>query len=225
MNNVLLEYMSKRLKKEELKFREAGPVITISRQFGCDATETAVALSAALTKHSPNPWNYITKEILEDSAKKLDVDEKEIAHIFGANEKNFLGDLIISFSKGRYASDSNIKRTLKMVVRKYAEQGNCIIVGRAGCIIARDIPLSLHVRLTAPLDYRIKSVKEELKISEKEALILVNETDKKRELFMSFYKGSIENDDFFDISLNKHKMNEKEILDTIIGLAKSRTLI
>ena len=141
MRNVLLEYMNKRAKKEKSKFKHPGPVITISRQYGCYATTISRDVAKELSEKSPNDWNYITKEILEDAALKLNVKKQEIAHIFGANEKSFLGDLIVSFSKKKYTSDSFIKKTINSVVRKYAEQGNCIIVGRAGCIIAKDIHL------------------------------------------------------------------------------------
>lgn len=225
MDNVFKKYLSKKAKKEEAKVFDPGPVITLSRQFGCFASEPAKTLAERISRKSPNPWCYITKEIIEDSARKLDVSEHEIAHIFGAAEKSFLSDIMVSFSTKSYVSDSLIKKTIQSVVRAYAEQGNCVIVGRAGCTIAKDIKKSLHVRLIAPFEYWKNSIRSRLKISDKEAYKIVHETDKSRDLFMSFFKGALPDDEVFDLILNRAKLMDNEIVRTIESLAKQRGLI
>ena len=223
--NVFAKYLSKKVLKEKAMLFEPGPVITISRQYGCYATTISKILAAKISLNSPIPWDFITKEIIEDSAKKLDVEEEHIAHIFGADEKKFLGDLIVSFSNKKYKRDAVIIRTIRSIVRKYAEQGNCVIVGRAGCIIAEDIEKSLHVRIVAPLEFRINSVKNRMGISEKEAVKNVEETDKKRTLFMKFFKGNKPDDEIFDLMLNREKLSNDEIVETIYRLAQFRNLI
>lgn len=223
--NVFVKYLSKKVLKEKAKIFEPGPVITISRQYGCYATSIAKKLAERISFKSPNPWDYVTKEVIEDSAKKLEVEEQHIAHIFGADEKGFLGDLIVSFSNKKYKSDAVIIRTIRSVVRKYAEQGNCIIVGRAGCIIAEDIEKSLHVRLVAPFNYRLKNVQTRLNLNEKEATQNVLDTDKKRSLFMKFFKGNKPDDQIFDLMLNREKLSDDEIVETIYRLAEFRDLV
>ncbi len=225
MRNVLLEYMNKRAKKEKSEFKNPGPVITISRQFGCFASKLSKESAKILSERSNNEWNYITKEILEDAAKKLDVREQEIAHIFGANEKSFLGDLIVSFSKKKYASDSHIKKTINSVVRKYAEQGNCIIVGRAGCVIANDIPMSIHVRIIAPFDYRVDAVQKMHNLDPDDAYDLAIEIDRKRDLFMKFFKGNKADSEVFDLVLNRSKLSDNEIINLIVKFAELRNFI
>ena len=224
MENVFVKYLSEKVKKEKAKDYEQGPVITISRQFGCFATDLAGKLAKKINSKSFIPWSYLTKEILEESAEKLDVSVHEIAHIFGASEKSFLSDIMLSFSTKSYVSDSLIKKTIQSIVRIYAEHGNCIIVGRAGCIIAKDIKKSLHVRLIAPAEYRKSIVKSLFKMSDDEAYHSVIETDKKRDLFMSFFKGDLPDDEVFDLILNRSKLNDKEIVNTIIALAEQRGL-
>jgi len=157
--------------------------------------------------------------------KKIELEEKDIAHILGADEIGFLGYLIISFSNKKYKSDAVIKKTIQSVVRKYAEQGNCVIVGRAGCIIAADIEKSLHVRLVAPLKYRINANKQKYQISEKEACELVLETDKKRIQFMKFFKDDKPDEEIFDLMLNREKLSDDEITETIFKLAEFRNLV
>ena len=52
--------------------------------------------------------------------------------------------------KDYYKSDLKIRTTIAKVIRKFANEGNAIIVGRGGVAITRDIPLSLHIFLEAP---------------------------------------------------------------------------
>ena len=225
MDNIFIKYLSKKAKKEKAKVFDPGPVITISRQFGCFSTDLARKLAEKISQKSPNAWDYITKEVLEKSAKKLDVSVHEIAHIFGANEKSFLSDIMISFMTKAYKSDSMIKKTIYSVVRAYAEQGNCIIVGRAGCIIAKDIKKALHVRIIAPFEYRKNVIKLELNLSDKKAYNMVVETDKKRDLFMKFFKGNIPDEEIFDVVLSRKKLSDSVIIETIEKLAEFRGLI
>ena len=225
MDNVFIKYLSKKAKKEAAKVFEPGPVITISRQYGCYATNIARNLSDKLSEKSPNAWDYITKEILEEAAQKLDVSVHEIAHIFGADEKSFLSDIMVSFSTKNYKSDSVIKKTIQSVVNTYAEQGNCIIVGRAGCIISKDIQKAIHVRLIASSDYRTNTIKSRFNLSDKEAYNRVIETDKKRDMFMKFFKGDLPDDKIFDLVLNREKLSDAEIIGTIENLAEIRGLV
>ena len=224
MENVFIKYLSKKDQKDEAKVTDPGPVITISRQYGCYATDISKKLAERISKKSPNPWDYITKEILEESAKKLDSNVNKIASIFGASEKSFLSDIVVSFSPKEYISDANIKRTIKSVVRAYAVQGNCVIVGRAGCIIAKDIIKALHVKLIAPFDYRKDYIKKHYNLSDKEAQETLIKTDKKREMFMKFFKGNLPDDKIFDLILNREKLTNEEIISTIEKLAEIRGL-
>ncbi len=225
MDNIFVKYLSKKAKKEEAKVFSPGPIITISRQFGCFGTDTAKKLAEKMSQKSTNAWDYITKEILKESAKKMDVSVHEIAHIFGANEKSFLSDIMVSFMTKAYKSDSMIKRTIYSVVRTYAEQGNCIIVGRAGCIVAKDIKKALHVRIVAPFEYRKEIIKLRFNLSDKKAHKMVVETDKKRDLFMKFFKGDIPDEEVFDVVLSRKKIDDSVIVETIEKLAESCGLV
>jgi len=224
MGNLFLEYMSKATKRRNIEQREKGPVITISRQYGCYATEIAKSLSERLTALSSKQWDYITKEILEESANKLKVSEKEIAHLFGADAKGFFGNLIMSFGGSKYKSESIVINTINNVVRTFCEQGNVVLVGRAGCTIAKSIDLALHVRIIAPFDYRVEAIKKRFQLSEQDAIKKVQEIDKDRKRFMGFFKEERNDDEIFDLFLNRSKMKTEEMVDTIIAAAKSRKL-
>jgi cytidylate kinase len=144
--------------------------------------------------------------------------------VFGADEKTFISDLMISFSGKNYKSDNLIKKTVQKVVRSYAEQGNCIIVGRAGCVIAKDIPKSIHIKLIAPLSYRLDRIKSRFNLTDKQAFEQIKENDKKRDLFMKFFKPDFDNESCFDLILNRAYLTSKEIAETIEHLAVLKNL-
>jgi hypothetical protein len=203
MENIFVKYLSKKVQKEEAKVFEPGPVITISRQYGCYATEIAELLATNLSKRSQHGWDYITKEVLENTAQKLETGKHDIAHLFGADEGTLISDLLISFSGKHYKSDNLIKKTVQKVVRSYAEQGNCVIVGRAGCIIAKDIPKSLHVKITAPFEYRVDRIKNRFNLTDKQASEKVKEIYKKIDQFMKFFKTDFNKETGFDLIINR----------------------
>jgi cytidylate kinase len=217
--------MNRRTVAENNVKTEPGPVITISRQYGSYAAEIAESIALKMTELCNRKWLRVTKEVIEQSAQSLDVNPKEISHIFGGEEKQFLGDIIVSFSKKKYAADSNIIKTIKKIVRNYAEQGDCVIVGRAGCTIAGDIPKSLHFKIIAPLDYRVNSISRRLNLPENEAVKRVQETEKRRDAFMKFFNGDRPDSDIFDTVFNRGRMTTAEIVDSVVALALSRNFV
>lgn len=225
MGNIFLEYMNRRSMHENGPEQELGPVITISRQYGSYAAEIAEGVAAKMGELSKRKWLRVTKEVIEQSAQNLEVNPKEISHIFGGEEKQFLGDIIVSFSKKKYAADSHIIKTIKKIVRNYAEQGDCVIVGRAGCMIAHDIPKSLHFRIISPLEYRVNSISRRLNLSESEAMKRVSETEKRRDSFMKFFKGDKPDAEIFDAIYNRGRMTTDEIVNCIVNLALARNFV
>src|ERR1035437_7665997 len=105
--DALIKYMTARVEEELPIKKESGPVITLSREYGCYASHIACLLNEKLTEiahHDDNQvkWSVISNEILQEAAKSLEVDPTRISHLFGANEKQFLSDLLESFSTKKY---------------------------------------------------------------------------------------------------------------------------
>jgi len=230
MENLFLHYMHERVHREEQETQpEPGPVITISREYGCYGSEIGVKLTERINSISSGitskEWFFVSHQVLHDAAGKLEKKPHEISHIFGAQEKSMFGDLVSIFSKDKYLTDVQIKRTLAQIVRSYSEQGNSIIVGRAGCVLARNIKRSIHIRLMAPFCWRVEVIKTRFSLSSNEAITLVKETDKRRETFMDFFRGNKPDSELFDLILNRSTLTTEEIVDHIYALAKSRGLL
>jgi len=230
IEDTLIKYMTARIEEEHPIKKESGPIITLSREYGCYASHIATLLNEKLTEASQIDtkkvkWNVISNEILLDAAKALEIDPSKISHLFGASEKQFLSDLLESFSTKKYVSDTAIKKAITAIVKSYAEQGNAIIVGRAGCVITKGITKSLHVRLVAPHDWRVRRIQERFNLNEVSARKQVAEFDEKRKTFMSFFRGDKPDAELFDVTFNRAKMTEEEIISSIYNIAQSRHFI
>lgn len=231
MENLFLHYMFEKARREEEHIApEFGPVITISREYGCYGGEIARLLADKINhkikpKSESDEWVFVSHQVLHDASNTMGTEPKEISHIFGAQEKSFLGDLVSLFSKDKYITDSHIKRTISRVVKSYAEQGKAIIVGRAGCVIAKHIEKSIHVKLVAPFSWRVAHIKDRFNITCAEAESKVKETDKRRETFMEFFRGKKPDSELFDLILNRSRLTSEEIANTIFHFAEKRGLV
>lgn len=228
MENLFLHYLHERVRREEEQsVQDPGPVITISRQYGCYGSEIGHLLTERINENKveDEEWVFISHQVLHDASASLETSPHEISHIFGAKEKSIFGDLVSLFSKDKYISDIQIKRTITQIVRSYSEQGKAVIVGRAGCVIAKHITRSVHIKLMAPFCWRVNVIKNRFNLSSSEATEKVKEADKQRETFMEFFRGNKPDSEHFDLILNRSTISSEEIVDYIMTLAISRGLL
>jgi len=226
----LSKYKDEWYKMDASKEIFPGPVVTISRELGCPAKVIACELSTELnkiksSKMKEHEWRWISKEILNESAKRLDVDCKQIEHVFEYKERGVLEDLLMNMSKDYYKSDLKIRTTIAKVIRSFANKGNAIIVGRGGVAITRDIPKSLHVMLEAPLEWRAVRTADKHEMTLEQARNYAQSIDKKRSQFRDYFQGKGNDYTRFDIRINCMTMNTSEIVQIIIGALKARELI
>lgn len=227
-NDYFLKHILEKGFEDSLQTQAPGPVITIAREYGCYSSQIADMLADRLTEvqtNGNNEWHWLSNEILSEAARSLEVDPSQISHIFGAEEKNFLRDIIESFSAKEYVCDAHIKNTIMRVIRKYADKGNVIIVGRAGCVITNHISHALHVKLIAPFEWRVKRIQDRFDISSDAARKRVLEVDEKRKTFMSFYGGDKPDGDLFDAVFNRAHLSEEEIVESIVRLTQLRQFV
>ena len=231
MKNILTNYMRSRMERKTIREMHVdyGPVITISRAYGCPGKIVAQDLALNLNKRlvgSREPhWKWISKEILEESARELKLNKYMIKEAVNANEKGVMDDMIISLAQKFYPSDAKVKKTLAEVIRGFAREGHVIIVGRAGVSLTRSIKKSLHIRLQAPVEWRIKIISERQKISIDEARRKLLEIDYKRDHLREYFEGMKVDDSIFDIIFNYQTMNEEEILESIIRIMELKKMI
>jgi cytidylate kinase len=226
----LIKYMSERLKDDRIKVKECGPVITISREFGCPAKKIAQKLSENLTrkmyvKGTNIEWKYITKEIMSESAKELDLDPSKIQYVFEYEQKGLIDDILSAQSTKYYKSDRKIRNTIGRVVRNMGCEGYVIIVGRGGVAITRDILKSLHIHLEAPLEWRVIRTCAKFNMDPEEAERYILDVDRKRKQFRDYFEGKNTDYTRFDLTFNCMTLSIDEIVNIIVKAVEVRRLI
>lgn len=221
--------MNERIRPEiEKNIETPGPVITISRECGCSGRLFAEKLTERINHKINNQtqnWKWVNKEILCLASKALRINPNQIKDLLKAEDKNFLEEIASSFTTKYYASDSRIKRVIKDVVRHLAVDGNVVIVGRGSEALTQDIQRSLHVKLYAPLRWKVNVISNRNKISEEEAEKLVVKTDKRRLKFVDDYLIKKQDKVVYDIDFNCAKFSQEEIIDMILKAIEIKSLI
>ncbi|NOY36781.1 MAG: cytidylate kinase-like family protein [Chlorobi bacterium] len=225
----ITRYAIERLRERETRKSQAGPVITISREYGCPSKIIAGELTKVIRSESKKKdrtkWHWVSKEILQEAASSLGMTPREIKYVFEYKEHTVFDEILVAQSKRYYHSDKKIRKTISEVIRALGWEGHVIIVGRAGVAITREIEKSLHVRLMAPKRWRTVQVAKNHNISPAEATKLIDEMDTKRRKFMEYYLKSSPGIDLFDIVLNCSTLSVQEIVRFIFLLAEEKKLV
>lgn len=132
-------------------------IITISREFGSGGRELGKRLADELG------FAYFDKEIITAIAEKANLDEKYVERIMS---KGLTPDFSFTFRHTLYYQPNYVlENELKVlslqeqIVKELAQQGDCIMVGRASNIILQEEhPLNLFVY--ANMDFKVQRCQE-----------------------------------------------------------------
>jgi cytidylate kinase len=215
-----MSYLNKRMNETEVVKKSttlvAGPLITISREVGCNGVKLAnIMVNRFNSKYPDTNWRVISKEVFHESAKQLKMEPEQVRKTLLQSERFTFEDILKAFSDKNYKTDLMIIKTLKRVILQIATDGNCIIVGRAGHIIAKAINHALHIRLIAPLEYRINTIMHNNNLSREDAIRFIGQVEKER---MAFRKSIMKKDprtEMFDITINRAAFTDEEIIELI----------
>lgn len=228
MSEIFNDYMSKRLNEinlNDIKTRN-GPVITISRAAGCTSNTISKQLVHLLNEYAgEQKWKVISKEILHDSALELKLNTSKIKTIFEAKNRTLFDEIVQTFISDSYQLEKKMIKTVTNVIHRFGFEGYKIIIGRAGNCICSDIKHSLHIRIDAPLNWRIERVEKTKKISKEEAINCIIQTEKNRTNFRNAVKGKKVESDDYDLTINQASFSETEIINIITTALKQKNII
>lgn len=98
----------------------------------------------------------------------------------GAGSANFYQNNFSQESLFKFQSDA---------IRKAAEKGSCVFLGRCADYVLRDFDNAVNVFITASLDFRIGIVSEHKGISREQALRIIEQKERKRAEYYNYYTG------------------------------------
>ena len=224
MSYDLLSYFEKRVASPGKEHLKPAPFITISRQTGCNGNELALQIIKHL-KLQHSVWRFINKEVLEESAKKLKMEESQIKYVFDTKEKSHIDEILAAFSNRYYKSDRVVRKTITEVLRHDARAGNIIIVGRAGVATTRNLPGGLHIRLIAPYAWRVNALKRRKAFENIDVASFIREHDAKKRKLIEHFAGEKISDIQFDLSFNCETFSKPQLVDMIVKAMEMKKMI
>lgn len=151
-----------------------GVIITIAREHGSSGKQIGKIVSERLGI----PFYY--KEMTALAAEESGLSREFISGL-NRNAPKHLHDLYLSRRVVRHAIEAQYK-----IIYKIAENGSCVIVGRAADYVLRDKENVIRVFIHAPTEYRIGRVMDVYGDSRREAERNIKHSDKAR---ASYYKN------------------------------------
>ena len=165
------------------------PIIVIGRCFGAGGRVIGKKIAERLS------IPYYDNELLMETAKQFGFSKSIFAHADEKRPSIFKRLLTQAYGvQETYNTETLSNETLyqaqSKVIRKIAEQGSCVIVGRTADYILRDFPTLISVFVHAPLEFRAdKIVARGDASSHPEAMELAKRRDKERESYYNYYTG------------------------------------
>jgi len=138
-------------------------VITVSREYGSGGSIIGAKLAARLG------WELLDKALITDVARAANVDprichecDERIDSWFHRLNKRTFGRGVFEGVVAGEVFDSDTMVTLsRKMIEEAADQGNTVIVGRAGQCILQGRTDTFHLFIYAPMDERVRRVREE----------------------------------------------------------------
>ena len=192
-------------------------IINIGRQFGAGGLDVAHELSKRLG--IPAYDKELIQKAAQDSGFSAELFEQ-------SDEKKRLFSLSSIFANGfsdtdNYMSDRGLFKMQSETIRRIAEQGSAIIVGRCSDYILRDMDCVIDVFLTCPAEERAKRVSERAGISLEKAMDMLEKKDRDRAEYYNYYTfGNWGVASTYDICIDSSLLGIDGTADFIIDFAR-----
>ncbi len=227
--NTLLDFVKVKLKEKSAK-KSLGPVVTVSREFGCPGRIVADELAKQLSRRKDSSgriieWEALGKEIISEAAKEMHLSPKLVENFTREKPRGIFGQFFASFSDHYVPNDIDVKKTVANVVRFLAKQGHVVIIGRGGAVLTRDIKDSLHIRLYAPVEWRVKRAMEMEKVNAAEARKMIDAIDRERIYLRNVLAGETTDMSLFDVAFNCQELGVPEIVAASLRILELKKII
>lgn len=166
-------------------------VITIGRQFGSGGHEIGQRVADYFG------IKCYDKELLSRAAKESGFCEEMIQNHDERPTNSFLYNLVMdTYSFGYNASsfvDMPISHKVFLAqfdtIKKIAEEGPCVIVGRCADYALAENPNCVHIFIYGDEDSKAKRIMEKYELSEAKAKDMMNKKDKQRQSYYNYYSS------------------------------------
>ncbi len=192
------------------------PLITLSREKGWGGRPIAHLVAKKLRK----PWKVFHEQIVDEIAKETHLERQLVKEIDESNI-SLIEEVIDDFFGKRYLNLNNYYQNLVKIMTTIGHRGHAIIVGRGANFL---FPYALKVRTICEMKQRIEWMIKYEKISAKEAVERIEESDQKRiEFVKNIYHHDPRKAHHYDLVIRTGKMlSIEDASELIVVMAKRR---
>ncbi len=199
------------------KINNPGPCITISREAGARADVISEKLVAFLQKYYTDnqaPWTIFDKNLIEKVIQDHHLPQS-LSKLMEEEKYSAVKSLMIELLGGQPPIFTLIHKTTETILQ-LAQLGNVIILDRAANIITSKLHNTYHVRLVAPLEYRIEHVRELFNYNRMEAIDFIKHEDHDRKDFVqTYFHKDISDPLLYHLTINTQTISDDEAVDLI----------
>jgi cytidylate kinase len=201
-----LEALSARRTKDGDKKPPMRPFLTISREAGAGGISVAKKVVELLNAGQHKiPWTVFDKELIEVVRKQHNLSD-DVAKYMTESSVNEITDYIGEMLGLHPSSFELVQKTNETIIT-LARMGKTIIVGRGGHLLTNRLEGGFHVRIVAPVDWRLQRLQENNKLNEKEARTRLKETDNSRRKYVrDNFDSDVEDVLNYDCTINSGQM-------------------
>ncbi|MCI5536456.1 MAG: cytidylate kinase-like family protein [Lentihominibacter sp.] len=191
-------------------------LITISREFGSGGRLIGKRLAEKLD------IPYYDKELLDRIAEESGFSKEMIVEAEKKAKNSFLYSLASAMGTGEAGPESlslNERFFLAQfdTIRRIADEGSCVIVGRCADYVLRGMPEATNVFIYAEEADKIKRAVQEYGVPEDSVKKLMKDTDKARANYYSYHTGRKWGDHVnYNLSIDSGYIEIEDIVDLII---------
>ena len=138
------------------------------------------------------PWTVFDRNLIDKVLEDHGL-PAYLAKFLPEDRVSELSDLIADVFGVHPSSKTVVQKTVE-TVRKLAQAGNVILIGRGATVVTARMPRVLHVRIVAPLEQRIEHCIEAYQMKRAEARKFCPTEDRARRRYLKKYFGVDAND-------------------------------
>ena len=203
-------------------------LITISREFGAGGADVARRVADELE------WRVVDNELIDRIAERAGVPAAEVAE-HEESAPGFVERLARALARSApelfpsapaepppEPAEARLVRVTGTVVEEMAAEGRVVMVGRAASAVLGRSEDALHVKIVAPVRYRIAEIMRRKQVDEKTAEQLVKESDGNRARYHEqYYHRQWRDSANYHMVLNTEALGLDAVTAVIVGRAKA----
>ena len=190
-------------------------IVTISREFGCNARGIAQKLANALN------FAYYDKDLIDLTAQKIGISREIVAAQDEVIGNKFFSKFVYGSSTTFY-SEKAISAQAE-VIREAANKEDCILFGRCADYILREYSNCIHIFLYAPMEAKIKHISEVYEMDTRSAEAMIKKIDRQRHNYYKYVTGHNRGDRATkNLMLDVSMLGEDKSVELLVDAIKER---